>query len=32
LSHGAKLIVQNRQAFVADFARFVAQCRAWLFG
>jgi hypothetical protein len=32
LSREAKLIVQGRQAFVADFSRLVARCKAWLFG
>jgi hypothetical protein len=31
LSHEAKLIVQGRQAYVAQFNRFIARCRAWLF-
>ena len=31
LSHEAKLIVQGRQAYVAQFSRFIARCRAWLF-
>ena len=32
LSHEAKLIMRGRQAFVADFNRLVARCKAWFFG
>ncbi len=32
LSREAKLIVQGQQEFVAGFERFLARCKAWLFG
>ena len=32
LSREAKLIVQGRQEFVAEFERFLVRCKAWLFG
>jgi len=32
LSREAKLIAQGRQEFVAEFERFLARCKAWLFG